>query len=682
MLDETTGGIEPFQVRDSADQGWLDHLSSLYTIEYTLLNVATSLGAVAAAVISAFVIQLPPNCASVDEGDNCLGDWTYVFIPIAPALVVLFFGYLFFSARTVGKYARTIERQLSSPTGEDIGTLLRPPALSRLNGALFGGESPRLFPMRVFYVIFATAVIAVGIFTLVTVITRIDDPTLRGWTFASYAFIAIVLAWIYAYGASHATWDALVVAAISRDSKLTRTRRPTVSWTQYCAFVILPRPLSMLKGIDGLWVLAAVALLLYPAFDAADLGKAVAALVAFEWLLYQTRYLWNGVREDPDAKLGLPADRRNDPAAPYKAAQALLAPLLGLARIAAFYLVVTYFELVPARTAAQVIVLFVAIYYLYEIPREVARRRLRANRATGSVSSRDALSRLLFVTVGLGYALRAYFCICVLSPAYATDPVGAGIWISFWAAGCAGVAAGWVIEFSGAIRRSDRAIHRNALGKPHLLWAARHATGLVPQNPTWAEFDHDQTLEKDQLSLDRYPGAARTPWRLALIVAVAALAPVAWLADPIPPFAALIVLVAVLPFVPRLVPWLRLGHPGVFIGCIVLASALALVAIDGDPGRALAALVILFGAHVARVSAAETGQLFAAIAAAQRFWARLRGFARAVWRTAVSLAELLVGHAVVHAMQHRFAAAPPAAPGDNSVSSLPPSLPPGHSPAP
>jgi hypothetical protein len=119
-----------------------------------------------------------------------------------PLLLIMSFGYVLFTSRVVGKYARALEREVSTDT-EDPGTQLTAPALSRLIGALYGGESTRLRPLRVFHVVLAGSVVSVAVFIEVVVLLRIEDPTVRVFAYLFYGAISLVC--LMAYNRGHPT---------------------------------------------------------------------------------------------------------------------------------------------------------------------------------------------------------------------------------------------------------------------------------------------------------------------------------------------------------------------------------------------------------------------------------------------------------------------------------------------
>lgn len=663
------------------DGRWLAHISALYGVEYTLLNVASSLGAVAASVVGLFIVQLPPTCGTGSASGTCLEDWELAAIPIAPVLVVLFFGYLFFSARVIGKYTRHLERwqeglgrartgpalEQSAESDATKEALLAPPALSRLNGALFGGETTRLLPLRIFYLLFAGTVVGLGVVTLFVVLGRIDSDGLRAAAFVAYGLLAGLMLWMYVYGASHVTYESLLEAVLIREARNDEDREPQLPWGRYLGFVAIPRPLSLVgKGQDGVWVIVAGAMLAgLVTVGWNGFARALVLLAAFELLLYQTRYLWNATRDDPVADRELPADRRSRPALPFTATQRVLSPFFGLARIALFAAASISLG-VPVQTAAVVVGAFLVAFYAYEIPREKARQHAaesnglvartdsqqtgdeRVSQESGSVAAlsgtpptvphsapgpdhepapvpsladldRPALSRFMFVAVGAGYALRAAFCLYAVSPSIVGSSVGVMIVLSFYASGCAGVSAGWAREFTGALSAHGSAVHVNAVSKPALYWAAKHV-GLVPTRVQFGVFSAGDSQESRRVELYEYPANPASPWRLATVLAttlIGAVLATEYSAVVLVPTATVVLAVLLTwPFRPETT------RRDVTLAAAILGSLAALACVPaGSSYAAAAACALLWVRHLLRLRAAEDGSLSELVEAALKFWA-------------------------------------------------------------
>lgn len=678
MTIQNDGLIFP-EHKEVNHEKWFEHLNSLYGVEYSLLNLAVTVGVVGAPVIAGFIVSLPRNCTS-EARINCMTQWELLAIPMGPTLLVLFFGYIFFASRTIGKYTRSLERAIAGNSGATPE--LRAPALSRLNGALYGGESRRLLPLRLFFQILSFTVVGVEAFTIITVLNRIDDTRARVGGFFFYGLLGLLCAATYGVGASHRTFGDLVQAAIERDGVKNQPIEAMLSWAKFARIAILPRPLSLAKSIDGVIVLAIALLILQSGSDSANVGKALAGLLIFDSVLYQTRYLLNGIREDQGKSFALPSDRRNDPALPYTPAQQFVGPLVAAVRVAAFWYLMVSLDITSGSVAASIVALFFLVYYAYEIPRELARRHLR--KAVESVASAAGTplrvprrsnfeandktfgrvlgaqvprAWVLFVTVGMGYGLRAFVVLYLVSDSLARSWIGFGLVFSVWAAGSAGACAGWVIEFMGAVTKPGIVpprIHRNLIAKPQLTWAAGYVKGLVPGRLNFGDFNDDESREADKVSLWQISDVSRSPWRLACLSSILFVAFVA-----VPGQPARVVVFDIAAFF-GLVLYLGTSHrrlgtaKGFSALTLIVAALVAFAASLGKPITLQLACVVAVIWPMWRVKQSESGQLRALIEKARSFELRLDRAGAALVHGLDFFLELAFGYAVVHALSRRF----------------------------
>jgi hypothetical protein len=645
---------------------WIEHLNAVYAIEFQLLNAAVQVGGIAAPIVLAVISNLPQHC-SKNVASNCIVDAQLAAVPMAPALLVLFFGYLFFNSRIVGKYARNLERQIQGP--HEAHTGIRLPALARLSGAVYGGETPKLRPLRAFYLFLALSVVALSLYTMSLAIIRIESPMVEACAIAFYSAIAVLAAIAYGLGASHQLYRRLAHAAGIRDVRRLTPPAPTLSWGRFTLRMILPRVPSLLKAQHGLTLLGAYLLMYYSTratFEWDDLRRVIAGLLIFEIVLYQTRYLLNGSREEQDPLLMLPANRRNDPEVPFSAVQRVLIPIISLARCGLFVFLMTLWDISSAQFAVLVVILFFAAFYIYEIPREAARKALRTavTRIAKLRPAQDADYELvrvtlewgergwiLFLTVGAGYALRAFLALS-LAPGYAQslNPTG---WLLVgvgWATGSAVVGVGWTAEFLGALSRTHDhpTVHRNILAKPHLLWAASHLGDLVPEYPwTLRLFSKDESRENDRLIVTEHIRRPQwAPWRLATCCAVAlALGSAAiWPNRTSHHSSALYILLPIYLLMSysgtgaKLFSWTTAG---VAVGTCVLGST-------GNPPLFILGVTTAVIYPLVHLSGAETGRLADLIARALAVQEWLDKLVPKFFKAAGTALEFLLGYAVVH----------------------------------
>lgn len=483
---------------DRAD--WIEHLGSLYSLESTLVNVAITIAAAATPILVGFVLDLPARCSPdpvfvypVMEPERCLHDVHFLALPIVPLLVLLVYFYVFFNGRVVGKYLRELERKLAPPVVEsetkDGNKLfsLPFPALGRLNGAKYGAETRTLTPLRLVFTALAIVVFAVSLGSVLFVLSQVGDSTLRVVAITIYGLLVLGVLYVFSRGASHTTFDELIRAVIRRDRAKADQYEPFLPWSLFTRFALVPRILSIGKGQDA--VVVAVIVLILGYWSGAG-WAAIGLIAAYEVVLYQTRYLLNGLREDPRV-LHLPGNVRNDEEKAMAPLQQVVGLLIAVVRILLFVMIAWQLGL-SGDAIAWFTGAFGAVYLAYEIPREHWRGKLKGLVASGgdiSTSVAAALAHrsvintgwLLFVLAGSGYGLRVAFALYVMAPQALWSPFGVGLVAAVWAVASAQVAAGWVVELQGARRARSRTLHTGILAKPQLYWAASrfHGTTLI-----------------------------------------------------------------------------------------------------------------------------------------------------------------------------------------------------------
>jgi predicted HAD superfamily phosphohydrolase YqeG len=521
---------------------WILHVTGLYQLEYQLLSIAVAAATLGVPIIGSLLFSLPPSTPPA----------LLLAAPLGPTLFMMLLAYFFFNSRIVGVYARSVERLITGPQGTRVSDL-RIPALARLTSALYGGERKGLLVLRIFFMVFATLIIGICLSVSAIVLWRVDDETMRNWATGGYLLLWTLIVTAYAVSVSHRTDDLLISSAVLRDQRKTRHPSPPRSWPNFLGFVLVPRFASLTKGLDGVLIIA-IGWLLAPlvvpinGHQSLSVVRASIGVLVFEGVLYQTRYLLNGLREDASSNLQLPSDRRNnDLQKPFSPEQLMAGPFFALGRLALFAVIATRCKLVDFTTSLVFVGMFLIAFYAYEIPREAARGRLReilrANRRTHASNQvglvpapvnaqlLDALavgvrqSRWSFLAAGLGYVVRVGFVLYVLDPALALSWVGVSLMLAFWAGRCASVAAGWAIEFTGALSTNDHSVlHRNVIAKPHLVWAARYVPGLVPTKPVLANFNECDAAESRKDLFKSAPYALRAPWRLMWAYSIVVLA--------------------------------------------------------------------------------------------------------------------------------------------------------------
>lgn len=699
--------IDSIGLTHDVDEKWVEHLSAVHNVEFNLLSVAISVTTSATPIVLGFLYSLPTSCAvgvKSTQENPCIDQTAYVALPLAPLSLVLFYCYLFLNSRVVGKYGRELERsvaensamKISAPTsGEQVvDRELKPsqgarqlafPALSRLNGALYGGESRRLLPFRFIFVTFAVVVVVVEIISIFFLVHRIRDEPLQTAAYWIYALLVAACTMAFLLGGSHGAWDDLKTAVIRRDALKDDNYVRFVPWPVYVRDAFLPRPLSNLKGLDGFYVVIAASFLGYVA-DVRTGLRAALGLFFFQVVLYQTRYLLNGVRDTPLGTFGLAADRRSNPELPMSPVQRLMVPLIAIGRACGFVFVMGCTGVLDERESWVVVALFLAVFYLYEIPREVARGRLHriigestTDNATGDQirnvvlararttlrgSSTEVLGWALFVAVGGGYALRAGLALYLLNTDLLHRWQGVLVVVIFWLLGSMQVSAGWVAEFMGALSKPGHGPQRVSVGllaKPHLLWAARRCRGLVPDL-----LDVGEVAAADSREESRFTGWGTredlvAPWSLAFLLACGGALSLGWDGTTIGALAVLaaLPLLIVVWFGPiRTIvddwckkPWyalvLKCSHALVALGLAAVATRIA------TWREVLGVAVLVFVAQW-KLGDAQSAQLSALIKAALRAWTRVGSALEKVAGVVIRLLELVFGYQVVHAFAQRF----------------------------
>lgn len=668
----------------------VEHLSYVYQLEYATLNVAAVVAGAGIPIIVGFLSRLPAN----------LHDDVLLTLPLAPLMLLMVLAYLFTNGRTIGKYARTLER-LIAPSSDELVSF---PALSRLNGALYGGETRRLVPLRIFFVLTATTIAVVSIYSAASLLVQVRADGLRYVGYVVYSALLVFVVSAFAIGAKHSTWKEQQLAVLRRDRLNDNEFARTRSWPTFISEALLPRPASILKGADSVFVLSLVLLL---GFRTRLTPTEVAvAIVAFDLVLYQTRYLLNGAREDSRI-VALPANVRNDNTLPLAPLQALSIPFVAAARVFAFVYIVSNYAGMSRETAWAFVGAFLLAYLVYEMPREVWRRRLRrfvsgewsptqgrVPRAGSDVLEESIAARLramyetasrflsrrslsltgclLLGTSGLGYGLRAAFVLAIFAPlGHEQIPVAFALVISMWATGSAQASAGWVVEAQGAIastRGGPAYLHPGLVAKPHLAWAATVREALP--SALFREFDLNRSRVNRKVGDWSTRSGLVAPWDDAAVVAMVGMTAVFALAPGAPWWRALVGLGATYGFLmlrylvaqtgsmESALPQAIRGNEWVLRNVnhfvTLCVAALGALMVLGSSGATALAAALGLAWPVFKVLGSQGGDLQGLMRAAEWFRSGIASLPRRIFRVAELLLELLFGHPVVHAFEGRF----------------------------
>lgn len=284
--------------------------------------------------------------------------------------------------------------------------------------------------------------------------------------------------------------------------------------------------------------------------------RLILGMLIFEVCLYQTRYLLNGIREDPTAAPMLPSNRRNDDLQrAFTPLQVVTGTLFSIVRAVAFYLLVTRLNLLSHQQAMVVMLSFGVAFLMYEAPREAFRLRYQEIWASakptkdssprwtsqGLVERGNGIGKLcskgagwglyLLVVAGGGYALRAAVALMLVSNV-ATTYLSAEAWTAVaWMFGCAMVGAGWAresmgavfappVEPVGAIETSSAVVHPGIATKPQLTWAAEKLGLIESSGLHFGLVGPSETLETSNIPLSQFEGNRRSSWRVAGVVAL------------------------------------------------------------------------------------------------------------------------------------------------------------------
>lgn len=519
---------------EPTDAKWIEHLGVVYGQERTLLTLIATIGSVGGSLVAGLAFNLP-NITCTPGASDCLESWQAAIIPVGPLILLQVLLYMYLNAQIVGKYARALERVISgarSPDGstDDIPPAtahsMRLPALARVLGALYGGESRSLLILRVFFLLVGIVVVGTSLTTIVAILVLLPPTPVKAVAIVFYSTAIGLTVAAYLRGISHDIFPRLWEEATNRDQS---EKPPGLNVPTFIGYVLLPRPASLGKIVDSIPA-AVAAFMLSWGLEGVDvpwsvLGWALLGLIVYELLLYQTRYLLNDLRDDV-AEIGrlTPAsDRRNGPPGRLGDGQQVAALLLAGARIVLFGLIFATLPIVGFTEALAIVGLFLMAYVAYEVPRDLWREATAPRPGEPWRDDRRLLSAVSSVTVGLGYGLRALVVLMLVQPEIILTVPGIALCLAFWFAGCAGVTAGWAVEATGVIGNPPgdnpvpgTLLHTSVARKGYLAWAGRRANLLAP-SATYGT-PHLLLEARGPRLIEHQPWVA--PWRIFAALAV------------------------------------------------------------------------------------------------------------------------------------------------------------------
>lgn len=436
--------------------------------------------------------------------------WVYIGGPILPTALLSFCLVLSTSNTLRSYYLRAIEYRLHELTDQSNDSF-PVPSWSHITLEVTGQSTAAPLPRANWYIMYAIALAIVGTWGYV-IFFKIPETRHRIFAFVVNGLLLVVPALL-------ARIDVTRGESLWHDSlehlpkRLTRTannfpdKRHTRTDRTLTSFLILPRNQEEL--IKSLFVPGCflIGVILSPQPDitaqrwSSQLLHASVFYFAFEFLIYQARYLWNDVRDrfvdagDAFGKARFPKSRVKDPSALRAAAACFV-----VRWIIALLLVVC---ILPVRNYLWVWHLSLlsgvfAVGALYELV------RTRCNCALTDVSRRR-WTWLLVGVVGLGYGLRSYV----------------GLWLGGMSEvrplilGTAGAClfGSAFVSLTWALEATRPGVGGNDTRKAHLATFRELVTAMLPKSLRMGTAT--RVLSGRQ--------AALSPWSLSAILATAVL---------------------------------------------------------------------------------------------------------------------------------------------------------------
>ena len=426
--------------------------------EQQFQTILATMISVAVALLGAIIVVFYQSC-DLNPSDNCLRirPIVYVALPFGPLVVLAYIGVLSNVASARSFYLRALERQLheyadgtSMPLGPESpgsmnGRSLPVPMFMHLVHVV---TSQRHGFLRYRYLTFlfymAMAVMFFGVTATSLVLSK--SGVLQGVMGLAYGVTTVVfliVLWSGSVG-GRGLWGRLIARLDEARKEPLVAHDPVPVPARLWAYLALPRPAELVaKGVFIPLTVAIAASVLARGHPPGILHVLV-FVVAFEYFMYQARYMLNDIRNlDEDARDPL-AEGRNR--LPQPMSGSMLNVTLGvlLMRVLLWAVVVAWlwrFGLGAPLLISGIIIFLIAGLY------EQLRDRVRASTKEGgeNILGLGLGKPAIYIVVGFGYALRAVTGIWIGSAGGAGVAILALTVVSMSALGTMFVAMTWVV---------------------------------------------------------------------------------------------------------------------------------------------------------------------------------------------------------------------------------------------
>lgn len=530
-----------------------------------VLAASIALAGVGAVIVGAVLLTVPDICSSsATQVENCIKanrQWQYLMVPLPLLALFSILTVLAIVANSTAQMLHKVERTL----WDRIGVKLPPetsrgerhplpvPSGSTMSSLLVSFRPARATrsyrrAMRIYFVVVAAVLVA----PVIALLERVD-PIWQVTAALLYGppLLLVLNAFLRANGrnrralrdAAEAAEELNVwprvdsVAAPTPPSHSSGSPCPATSDRPLWKYLLLPRKIDLLlKSFATLLGMALVTIVVdgWRSIGWSEIGSALLVLTAFEFLLYQGRYILNDLRDLGVDELHPMKEQRGRSSAGGTAgafARLAVATLRVAGWLAIAVLVGGHTGHVLLRYGLLVLVLMLLYDNFSEFARNhasalVSKHHSGAERkrweCPEDVPAWPAAIRLLLVAPG--YAFRGLVGTSVAFGAVLPWGSTLAIGLSLAAAEAANVGMGWVLEGSADVHKDKLLFRPELMRAPHIAWLARSA-GLVSTGHRAGQVNRDEDRRKERVLLGRREVSGLRIWNLWAALAVAASAP-------------------------------------------------------------------------------------------------------------------------------------------------------------
>jgi hypothetical protein len=361
----------------------------------------------------------------------------YAFMPALPFVVIMLFADLGNAKTLKMYYTRAVETELQRVTHSPEvyfagGGAVRLPAYGEIMVGIFGQHRGRLrYRFTVFFVYATIALLYLSTTFLSLWIARpIDLQVIMGGVYLTAIIVVLRLTWLGGSGARRLwreatlpeSWRPDSLNGSTSDDEQVNSRPRSIT-----AYLIVPRPHELFVRswiIPVAWAVAAVS---SRTFNVVDLWWSIGAMLVFEFLFYQARYIVNDLRSMATDAVYSEYKRRNRFPVPAQPQWVLYALISISIRVAAG--IWASVRLLPSADAPILLIGAMALAgqcCLYEWQRSAVSRRV------GRGLPYLTLGRIfIYATVGAGYLIRAWIGFALgglgADPVYVITLVSVGV---------------------------------------------------------------------------------------------------------------------------------------------------------------------------------------------------------------------------------------------------------------